>query len=73
MDEAVKLLLQQLPKGAIQTATTDCGKEFSWYNVLEKELYIQGYFADAYSSWQRGVMKMGTAYCGSSSPKNEFR
>ena len=54
MVAAVKLLHQHLPIGAIQTATTDRGKEFSCYDVLEKELNIQVYFADAYSSWQRG-------------------
>lgn len=48
MEIAVKLLHEELPKGAIQTATTDCGKEFSCYNVLEKDLNIQVYFADAY-------------------------
>ena len=59
METAVKLLHQQLPQGAIQTATTDRGKEFSCYNVLEKELNIQVYFADAYSSWQRGSNENG--------------
>lgn len=54
MEAAVKLLHQQLPEGAIQTATTDRGKEFSCYNTLEQDLNIQVYFADAYSSWQRG-------------------
>ena len=54
MEIAVKMLHQQLPEGAIQTATTDRGKEFSCYNALEQNLNIQVYFADAYSSWQRG-------------------
>lgn len=54
METAVKLLHKQLPEGAIQTATTDRGKEFSCYNALEQHLNIQVYFADAYSSWQRG-------------------
>ena len=54
METAVKRLHKQLPEGAIQTATTDRGKEFSCYKVLEQDLNIQVYFADAYSSWQRG-------------------
>ncbi|MCP1144702.1 IS30 family transposase [Lysinibacillus endophyticus] len=54
MEAAVKWLYQELPNGSILTATTDRGKEFSCYNVLEKDLNIQVYFADAYSSWQRG-------------------
>ena len=60
MEEAVKLLHASLPKEAIKTATTDRGKEFSCYTTLEKELGIQVYFADAYSSWQRGSNDNGT-------------
>ena len=59
METAVKLLHQQLPKGAIKTTTTDRGNECSCYTVLEKELNIQVYFADAYSSWQRGSNENG--------------
>ena len=59
MKKTVKLLNQQLPKGAIKTATTDRGKEFSCYTFLEKELNIQVYFANAYSSWQRGSNENG--------------
>ncbi len=51
METAVKLLHQQLLKGAIKTATTDRRKECSCYTVLEKELNIQVYFADPYPSW----------------------
>lgn len=54
MEEAVKFLHTLLPKGAMKTATTDRGKEFSCYAALEKELGFQVYFAVAYSSWQRG-------------------
>lgn len=59
MEEAVKLLYTLLPKGAMKTATTDRGKEFSCYAALEKELGLQVYFADAYSSWQRGSNENG--------------
>jgi len=54
METAVKRLHKQLPEGAIQTATTDRGKEFSCYKVFEQDLNIQVYFADTYSSWQHG-------------------
>lgn len=54
MEMAVRRLHKQLPERAIQTATTDRGKEFSCYPTLEKDLSIEVYFADAYSSWQRG-------------------
>lgn len=69
METAVKLLHQQLPQGAIQTATTDRGKEFSCYNVLERELNIQIYFADAYSSWQRGSNENGNGLLREFFPK----
>ena len=69
MEAAIKLLHQQLPKGAIKTATTDRGKEFSCYNVLEKDLNIQVYFADAYSSWQRGSNENGNGLLREFFPK----
>ena len=60
MESAVRLLHTKLPKGAIKTATTDRGKEFSCYKVLKKDLKIDVYFADAYSSWQRGSNENGS-------------
>lgn len=69
METAVKLLHKQLPEGAIQTATTDRGKEFSCYNVLEQDLKIQVYFADAYSSWQRGSNENGNGLLREFFPK----
>ncbi|MFB5085741.1 IS30 family transposase [Psychrobacillus sp. PGGUH221] len=54
MEDAVRKLHSKLPEGAIKTATTDRGKEFSCYKALENDLKIDIYFADAYSSWQRG-------------------
>lgn len=59
MERAVRLLHTKLLKGAIKTATTDRCKEFSCYKVLEKDLKIDDYFADAYSSWQRGSNENG--------------
>ena len=40
-----------LPKEAMKTATTDQGKEFSYYTALGKEPGIQVYVEDAYFSW----------------------
>ena len=54
MEQAIKELYHRLPKKAFQTFTTDRGKEFSCYPIIEKELGIPVYFADPYSSWQRG-------------------
>ena len=39
----------------VKTFTVDRGKEFAGYNEMEKILNIDVYFADPYSSWQRGT------------------
>lgn len=39
----------------IHTITADNGKEFTNHNAIAKALGIDFYFADAYSSWQRGA------------------
>ena len=39
----------------IKTFTVDRGKEFANYNEIENRLNIDVYFADPYSSWQRGT------------------
>ena len=41
----------------VKTFTVDRGKEFAGYNEIEKKLNIDVYFADPYSSWQRGDRK----------------
>jgi transposase, IS30 family len=41
-------------KGSIYTITSDNGKEFSEHEYISKKLGIKFYFADPYSSWQRG-------------------
>lgn len=69
MEVAVRRLHKQLPQGTIQTATTDRGKEFSCYKVLESDLNIQVYFADAYSSWQRGSNENGNGLLREFFPK----
>lgn len=54
MEIAFGVLAGQYPKSAIQTATVDRGKEFACYEALELLHGIDVYFADPYSSWQRG-------------------
>lgn len=54
MESAIRTLHNCMPKQVFKTATTDRGKEFSCYVVLEKEIGIAFYFADPYSPWQRG-------------------
>ena len=41
-------------RGKIHTITSDNGKEFSEHEYISKSLGIEFYFADPYSSWQRG-------------------
>ena len=54
MQEAITMLYNTLPKGAFKTGTTDRGKEFACCTAIQKHLGLTLYFADAYSSWQRG-------------------
>ena len=54
MEAALRKLHALLPEAAFQSFTTDRGKEFSCYPIIEEELKIPVYFADPYSSWQRG-------------------
>jgi len=54
MEIAFGVLTAQYPKSAMQTATVDWGKEFACYEALERLHGLNVYFADPYSSWQRG-------------------
>lgn len=53
MEKAIHQVVQQY-KGAFKTITVDRGKEFACSQDMEKDLQIPLYFADPYSSWQRG-------------------
>jgi IS30 family transposase len=44
-----------LPKHLCRTLTLDNGKEFSQFKDLETQTGLSVFFADAYSSWQRGT------------------
>ncbi len=54
MYRAISELYEHFPKGTFKTCTVDRGKEFACYAQIEVELKVPVYFADAYSSWQRG-------------------
>ncbi|WP_019416084.1 IS30 family transposase [Paenisporosarcina sp. TG20] len=69
MEKAVRILNAKLPEGAIQTATTDRGKEFSCYATLEADLKMNVYLADPYSSWQRGSNENGNGLLREFFPK----
>ena len=53
MFSAIEKLCRLFPKEALKTFTSDRGKEFACYPLVEN-LGISFFFADAYSSWQRG-------------------
>ena len=53
MFSAIQQLCELFPKEALKTFTSDRGKEFACYPLVEN-LGISFFFADAYSSWQRG-------------------
>ncbi|SMN01848.1 Mobile element protein [uncultured Candidatus Thioglobus sp.] len=48
-------LFANIPKKLIKTLTLDNGKEFAQFKRIEKSTGIVSYFADPYSSWQRGT------------------
>lgn len=52
---AVVESLEHLPDGFVKTLTFDNGTEFNAYKLIEKALGCNVYFADPYSSWQRGL------------------
>lgn len=54
MQAAITQLYHALPTGAFKTGTTDRGKEFACCTEVLAQLGLTLYFADAYSSWQRG-------------------
>lgn len=54
MEVAFGVVASQYPGAAFQTATTDRGKEFACYTNLEATYDVKIFFADPYSSWQRG-------------------
>ncbi|MDO3413416.1 IS30 family transposase [Saccharibacillus sp. CPCC 101409] len=54
MEIAFGVLAAQYPKAVIQTATVDRGKEFACHAALKQIHGVEVYFADPYSSWQRG-------------------
>ena len=54
MYRAVSELCDRFFKDTFKTYTVDWGKEFACYYKLEADLKVPVYFADDYSSWQRG-------------------
>jgi IS30 family transposase len=57
-------------KGAVFTITADNGKEFAYHEQMTKALGAQVYFADPYSSWQRGLNENTNGLLRQYWPKN---
>ena len=53
MFSAIEQICKLFPKETLKTFTSDEGKEFACYPLVEN-LGISFFFANAYSSWQRG-------------------
>jgi IS30 family transposase len=47
--------MRRLPRGTRKTQTFDNGREFASHETIAKRLSLAVYFADPYSSWQRGT------------------
>lgn len=55
LNDAAITSFKALPPEIQKTLTVDNGKEFSRHQELERATNMQVYFADPYSSWQRGL------------------
>ncbi len=55
MNVTTRRLFRKIPMTQRKTMTFDNGKEFAGFKVLEKSVGFRCYFADPYSSWQRGT------------------
>jgi IS30 family transposase len=71
MEIAFGVAAGQFPQGTFRTATTDRGKEFACYAALEFTHGMDVYFADPYSSWQRGSNENGNGLLREFFPKGK--
>lgn len=69
MEIALGVAISQYPKGTFLTATADRGKEFACYPNVETTHELHVYFADPYSSWQRGSNENGNGLLREFHPK----
>lgn len=44
-------------KGSVKSITTDNGTEFACHEMIAKSIGTNVYFADPYSSWQKGAVE----------------
>jgi transposase, IS30 family len=55
MNATTRRLFRRIPKSKRKTMTFDNGKDFAGFKALEKSVGFCCYFADPYSSYQRGT------------------
>ena len=58
-------------KGHIRSITTDNGTEFACHEMISKSLGVNVYFADPYSSWQKGGIANANGLIRQYVPKSE--
>ena len=69
---AIHELYEPFPKDTFKPYTVDWGKEFACYFKVEADLKVPVYFADAYSSWQRGSNENANGLLGEFFPKKTY-
>lgn len=57
-------------KGYVKSITTDNGTEFACHEIIAKSINTQVYFADPYSSWQKGAIENMNGLIRQYIPKN---
>jgi len=57
MNKTSKRLFRKIAKSKRKTLTVDNGKEFGGFKIMEKAVGLKCYFADPYSSYQRGTIE----------------
>ncbi|WP_160037049.1 IS30 family transposase [Paenibacillus sp. An7] len=71
MEIAIGVDAAQYPAQTFQTATAHRGKEFACFRELEESHGMTVYFADPYSSWQRGSNENGNGLLREFFPKGK--
>lgn len=73
MEESFKQIVRSFSAIAFKTATVDRGKEFACHERLTALHGMNVYFADPYSSWQRGTNENANGLLREFFPKgNDF-
>ena len=66
-----KHICHETIKGHIKSITTDNGTEFACHEMISKSLGVKIYFADPYSSWQKGGIENANGLIRQYVPKSQ--